>query len=116
MLGSAYLLGASREHLTQVYEEEAKQLEPWRNSPGEVSKHDWRAYLGRREYQRAFIDFFEDELVVCGYDWKKLLAQYLFEGDEPLINCVVAGREWLLLPCGADRPSRPPADPPGVCL
>ncbi len=43
-------------------------------------------------YQRAYIDFFEDQLVRYGYDWRKLLHDYLFEGEQPLINCVVAGR------------------------
>lgn len=37
------------------------------------------------------MDFFEDELVLNGYDWRKVLAEYLFAGKEPLINCVVAG-------------------------
>ncbi|KAI9848639.1 MAG: hypothetical protein M1838_000478, partial [Thelocarpon superellum] len=42
-------------------------------------------------YQRAFIDFFEDELVAFGYEWKNLVAEYLFKGQEPLISCLVAG-------------------------
>ena len=38
------------------------------------------------------MDFFEDELVKHGYDWKAVLNKYLFEGKEPLINNLVAGR------------------------
>ena len=44
-------------------------------------------------YQRAFVDYFEDELVLNGYDWQKVLREYLYEGKQPLINNVVAGRE-----------------------
>lgn len=43
-------------------------------------------------YQRAFVDFFEDELVLSGYDWRKILSEYLFKGKEPLANCLIAGR------------------------
>ena len=43
-------------------------------------------------YQRAFVDFFEDELVAFGYDWKQLTAEYLFSGEQPLINGIIAGR------------------------
>ncbi len=46
-------------------------------------------------YQRAFVDFFEDELVLGGYDWRKVLDEFLFKGKEPLINCVIAGREYI---------------------
>ena len=42
-------------------------------------------------YQRAFVDFFEDELVLNGYDWRKVLSKYLFEGKEPLVNCLISG-------------------------
>ena len=43
-------------------------------------------------YQRAYVDFFEDQLVLNGYDWRKVLSEYLFSGKEPLINCMIAGR------------------------
>jgi len=44
-------------------------------------------------YQRAFIDFFEDRLVMHGYDWRDLVNDYLLGGKEPLINNLIAGRE-----------------------
>lgn len=42
-------------------------------------------------YQRAFIDFFEDELVQHNYDWKAVLNTYLFEGNEPIANNLLSG-------------------------
>ncbi|MCJ1251563.1 hypothetical protein MMC30_008798 [Trapelia coarctata] len=100
ILASAYILGADGEHLHKIYEEESKELEKWQDSPGEVSQYDWRDYLGDRRYQRAYVDFFEDELVLHGYDWRKVLDEYLFRGKEPLINCVIAGLGHPLIHLG----------------
>lgn len=46
-------------------------------------------------YQRAFVDFFEDQLVQHGYDWRDLLKAYLFEGEKPLINNIICGCEYF---------------------
>ncbi|KAL2865740.1 questin oxidase family protein [Aspergillus lucknowensis] len=89
-LCSAFLLGASADDLNRLYEAESKQLDPWVDSPGEISTFDWRDFLGKREYERAFVDFFEDELVRRGYDWKKVVFQYLFSGKEPLFNALTS--------------------------
>ena len=53
------------------------------------------AILSLRRYQRAYVDFFEDQLVLSGYDWKKVLGDFLFNGQEPLINCLIAGCTYL---------------------
>ena len=93
ILGSAYLLGANVDQMQKIYDEESKELEEWQDSPAEVTDADWRDFLGNRNYQRAFVDFFEDELALkFGYDWKRVAEEYLFSGKEPLINGVVAGR------------------------
>ena len=92
ILGSAYLLGSSNEHLDNIYDGEAEELEKWKESPGEVSRHDWQDYLGRREYQRAFVDLFEDELVHYGYDWRKVVEQYLFKEKHGLFSSLISGR------------------------
>jgi hypothetical protein len=80
ILGSAYLLKASADHLNNVYEDISKHdnLEPWEDSPSEIAEHDYRDQLGQREYQRAWVDFFEDQLVESGYDWKAVVNKYLF--------------------------------------
>ena len=39
------------------------------------------------------MDFFEDQLVLNAYDWRKVLDKYMFAGKEPLINCLIAGRQ-----------------------
>ncbi len=50
LLGSAYLLGGKSKHLGDIYDKESKELEAWKDSPGEVSTYDWRDYLGDRRY------------------------------------------------------------------
>lgn len=93
VLSSAYLLGASPEQLHHIYDEEAKVLEAWEPSPGEVSLEDWRDCLGRKEYQRAYVDFFEDMLALRHqYHWKEVVESFMFAGKEPLAHCLVAGR------------------------
>lgn len=91
-------MNSTTEHLDDVYAAESEDLDPWVDSPGEVSTYDWRDFLGKPRYQRAYVDFFEDQLVLAGYDLKKVLSTYLFEGKEPLINNLIAGRESLASP------------------
>lgn len=50
ILASAYIFGAGSEELNHIYDVESKHLESWKDSPGEIAKHDWRDFLGRREY------------------------------------------------------------------
>ena len=45
-------------------------------------------------YQRAFIDFFEDQLVTKKYSVEQVLEEFLFEGKEPLINGMISGRTF----------------------
>ncbi len=109
ILCSSYLLGADSPHLYNVYEEEAKTLDRWVESPSEILQEDWRDFLGDKHYQRAYVDFFEDALALkFQYDWKRVVEEYMFKGDEPLVNGLIGGRESApsLIPhaqCGPDH-------------
>lgn len=93
-LSTAYILGGNENHLNTIYNEQIKDLEPWRPSPAEVIDEDWRDFLGDRNYQRAFVDFYEDKLAMeFAYNWKHELVSVLTAGDEPLINCLIGGCE-----------------------
>lgn len=93
ILCSAYHLGAESKELYRIYDEESKSLEPWKESPSEVTQDDWRDFLGDRRYQRAYVDFFEDSLAMkYTYNWKKVVEEYMFGGDEPLVNNLICGR------------------------
>ncbi|KAI5196483.1 hypothetical protein E4T39_07769 [Aureobasidium subglaciale] len=106
ILGTAYFLGANVDQLLDIYEKESKELEPWEDSPSEIARHDWRDYLGKREYGhyngrlRAWVDFLEDQLVQFGYDWRELLDDFLYSGKQPLINNLIAGLAHPLIHLG----------------
>ncbi|KAK6338267.1 hypothetical protein TWF730_002334 [Orbilia blumenaviensis] len=76
-LASAYIFGGSRDHLHDVYEECSKELEQWQDSPEEIDPDNWRAHLGDKRYQRAYLSFFEDEMEQRGHDWKATLWHFL---------------------------------------
>lgn len=42
------------------------------------------------------MDFYEDELVRFNYDWKEVVAEYLFSGDEPVFNAVIADCQFFI--------------------
>ncbi|KIX98342.1 uncharacterized protein Z520_05643 [Fonsecaea multimorphosa CBS 102226] len=111
ILGSAYLFSSSADHLHAIYEDAAANEghEHWVDSPSEIAPHDYRDYLGKREYQRAFVDFFEDQLVLAGYDWKRVVEKFLFErgnakkgepNAQPIFNCLTAGLGHPLIHLG----------------
>jgi hypothetical protein len=50
-------------------------------------------------YQRAFIDFFEDQLVSNQYVLSEILDEYLLGGKEPLINGLISGRKYTDVFC-----------------
>lgn len=94
ILGSAYIFGANHHQLQKIYDEDEKELEDWEDSPAEISDQDWRDFLGQKEYQRAYVDFFEDELALKhDYNWTRVADEYLFQGKEPLINSLISGRK-----------------------
>lgn len=93
-LSTAYLLGADEDHLNDIYNEHIKELEPWKPSPAEVIDEDWVDFLGDRNYQRAFVDFYEDKLALqFSYDWKQEITHVLTSGDQPLINSLISACE-----------------------
>lgn len=101
ILSSAYLLGASVDQLHHIYDKEAQELEPWEDSPAELTEEDWREFLGDKLYQRAFIDFFEDALVSKhSYNWKKVVDEYIFSGEQPLVNGLIGGLGHPLIHLG----------------
>jgi hypothetical protein len=67
-------------------------------------------------YQRAFIDFFEDQLVATQYNLDELLDEFLFGGKEPLINGLISGRkQWSCSQQSIANPSScPSVNPPGL--
>ncbi|KAG5926823.1 hypothetical protein E4U42_002929 [Claviceps africana] len=92
ILSSAYLLGATPNQLHDIYEDQAKELEPWTPSPAELMDEDWMDYMGDAWYQRAYLDYYEDKLAMeYAYDWKKLVEHFLFSSKKPLVHGLICG-------------------------
>lgn len=51
-------------------------------------------------YQRAFVDFFEDQLVFRRYNVEEVLEEYLLGGKHPLINGMISGLAHPLIHLG----------------
>ena len=109
LLGSAYLLGGDANHLNAIYEDISKNdsLEPWTDSPGEIAEHDHRDFLSKRNYQRAWVDFFEDQLLPNNYSWQEVVSRYIFESGPadspnhaPMFTCLTAGLGHPLIHLG----------------
>lgn len=98
LLCSAYVLGADVQKLHEIYDKESIRLDAWSASPAEITHKEWRDYLGDKTYLRAYVDFFEDELALrFDYDWKSLVQEYLFSGEEPLIHGTISGLSHSLI-------------------
>ncbi|CAI7574409.1 unnamed protein product [Penicillium glandicola] len=90
LLISSFLQGADADTLERIYEEQVSDLVKWKESPAEITTLDWRAHLGCRGFDRAFVDFFEDEMVQKSYDWKEVMVEYMFTGKEPMFDSIMA--------------------------
>ncbi|KAJ4290147.1 hypothetical protein N0V88_006655 [Collariella sp. IMI 366227] len=87
--------------LYHIYDVEARDLEPWKESPSEIAEDDWLYFLGDKRYQRAYVDFFEDALAMKhAYNWKRVIEEYMLKGDEPLINGLIGGLGHPLIHLG----------------
>lgn len=89
ILSSAFLQGADAEDLGRVYESESKLLEPWTDSPGEISMDDWWDYLGFREYALLFRMLGDRLLIVLGTKERLSITSKTNSFDTDMI-----GRRW----------------------
>ncbi|KAI5781140.1 hypothetical protein EDC01DRAFT_666352 [Geopyxis carbonaria] len=99
-LASAFFLKASVEDIQELYDTESKSLDAWTDSPEEISEADWRCFLGHKSSQRAYLDFFEDELVRLDYDWRRVVMKYMLVGPNPLIYGAMGGLGHPLIHMG----------------
>ena len=100
-LAAAYLLGASAEHLDTIYDDAVSRdnLEPWTPSPHKITLDNHRDYLTKAEYQRAWVDFFDDQIETTDHSdqWQSKVTEFLLEtgskdyiNSEPLLYCLTA--------------------------
>ncbi|KAJ6099670.1 hypothetical protein N7467_001205 [Penicillium canescens] len=93
-LGSAYALGADKDQLVRSYEHEITQLVPIGRGfirGDAISGDNWRNFVAQKEYTVAYVDFFDGQVKGHEGAWTKVLEEYLYSGDEPLINGFTGG-------------------------
>lgn len=82
-MASAYVLGASSEHLEEILENEGKRLIKWddisKNCDLVITRENWLAHVGDRNYEHAFLDFYTNELLhnEDTKDWREVVRNYL---------------------------------------
>ncbi|WYZ35412.1 hypothetical protein EsH8_X_000059 [Colletotrichum jinshuiense] len=88
-LGSSYLLGATEAQLEKIYATESCELDAADDDKfhhERITTDNWRDYLGRKQYTTAYADFFDDEVEKNGGDWMIVVENYMFSGQQPVIN------------------------------
>ncbi|KAK5736626.1 hypothetical protein LTR17_007283 [Elasticomyces elasticus] len=91
IVGNAYSLGGSEEHLRAVFDGQASKLDHWTSSTVLVSNDDdLHRRLGDKTYEHAFLVYFDQRLQDFSGDWKALMQEYLL-GERALLSGVVGG-------------------------
>lgn len=95
-LGSAYYLGANSDRLREIAKSEGDSLRPHDQIPEQeaISKDNWREHLTQKDHTLAYQKFFDNEIEAAGGDWKKVVNEYLYSGDAPLVNGFCGGCKY----------------------
>lgn len=89
-LVSAFFLGATPEQLTAIFEKEANDLTPWSDeNDSELLDSDWKTFLGNRNYEHEFFNFFSDKVNDSRRGWKPVARHFL--NDEGLVRGLMGG-------------------------
>jgi hypothetical protein len=119
ILGSSYILGADSDELNHISEAESKHLEPWADSPGEIARHDWKDFLGKREYASIMI-VLRPTRTLTRLQVPASFRRFLRRSARK-VRLRLARAAWRILAArqGAtcqqpDLGTWPPSDPPGV--
>lgn len=100
-LAAAYLLGASAKQLDTIYNDAVNRatLEPWTPSSHTITLDNHRDQLGKGEYQRAWVDFFDNQVQATDHSdqWQRVVTKFLLEtgpkdniNSAPLLHCLTA--------------------------
>lgn len=90
-LGSLYYLGVSDDKMEKAYKKMCEDLDPYEESPQEITISNWRKHLGDKHYCKSYRDFFNQQLSDAN-NWQKRFMELLVDNPEqPLINSLVSG-------------------------
>ena len=110
-LASMYLLGGSADQLDTIWNDNVDRdmLESWKPSPSNITLENYRGYLSKTEYQRAWVVFFADQLAAPSHDggWKDVAVDLLLDAGQrkdinsvPMLDCLTSGLAHPLIHLG----------------
>lgn len=75
---SAYYLGADPVTLYRLYEYSSEDHDKWEeDSPAEITDDDWFEFVGNKQYERGFQDYFQEKITdSLSFDWRAIARQY----------------------------------------
>lgn len=87
--------------MQKIAESEGRELRPHKGVSVQeaLSPSDWRKYLNSKDHTLAFQKLFDDEIDKAGGDWKKVVNEYMFSSDAPLVNGMCGGCKYGLSCC-----------------
>jgi len=100
-LASLYFLGATGDRLEQLYNIVCEGAAPYEQSPHEITHANWQQSLGDKRFCKSYRDFFDQELVASGDNWRQKFLELLLKNKpEPMINSIVSGVAHPLIHIG----------------
>lgn len=90
---SAYFLGATPEMLTRIYEEVSEDSAKWEeDSPAEVTDDDWFEFIGNKDYERGFHNFFHEKITEGStFNWQAVVQEFLVKPDPHVAKLMMEG-------------------------
>lgn len=76
---AAYSLGASKEKLQEIFDVHAKDQRPIPPSIGEITRENYKEYLGKQESYTSFLKFYQVE--VEKYGTVDTVRRWVWSGD-----------------------------------
>jgi hypothetical protein len=58
-----------------------------------VTKANWRDHLTSKAHTLEYQKFFDGEIDKAGGDWRRVVEEYLFSSDAPIVNGMCGGCE-----------------------
>lgn len=105
MIVAADALGIAKKDLISMYDTIYEHAKEATESKFEILQTDWRDFRGTLQYERSYLNYFDDDLVRLSYDWQKLLDKYILH-DGMLESMIAAVDPLKHLACTYQLQSR----------
>jgi hypothetical protein len=63
---------------------------PWAENQFEITDDDWYEYIGKVDYEVAYMNYFKDKIEDAKFDWKSVVKRFLLDEKGSLIKGILA--------------------------